>query len=126
MSVLSAFQPQGLTIGFVTSGTISTSQSVQITPQNLGLPASQLNFPPQVWLINRGTVDVFVSFTLATATIAIPTAGTTTVGTPTQAFNLVAGVPVVLTVPIGPTLWMQNISGTASQTYYVTFGEGIG
>jgi len=125
MAVLSAFQPQGLTIGFVTSGTISTSQSVQVTPQNLGFAANQTTFPPNVWLINRGTADVFISFTLATATIAIPTAGTTTVGTPTQAFNLVPGVPVVLTIPVGPTIWMQNISGTASQTYYVTFGEGM-
>jgi hypothetical protein len=120
VSITTAFQPQGLTLAFVTSGTINTAASTQITPQNLGFPANQQNFPPNVWVVNAGTVGVWVSFTPATATIVVPTAGS-----PTQAMLVLPNQYIAWTVIVGPALWVNSISGTASQPFYVTFGEGM-
>lgn len=123
MSVITAFSPQGNTISFTTSGTPSTAQSVQITPTNFGVGGP--GFPSQVRVVNRGTADVWISFTPLTATIAIPTPGTTTVGTPALAICILPGIVEVFTLPSGPTLWMNNISTGTSQTYHVLIGEGM-
>lgn len=124
MSVATAFTPKGNTITFTTSGTGSTAQGVLITPANLGLPTASA-LPTQVRMVNRGTTDVFVSFTPAPATISLPVAGTTTVGTPAPGIYLIPGIVEAFTLPTGDVVWMNNISTAVSQSYYVTFGEGM-
>jgi hypothetical protein len=123
--ITSAFSPQGSTISLTTSGTASTSQSRQVTPQNLGFAASVTTFPPCVRIANRGASDIWVSFTVATATAVIPTPGTATVGTPQAVWIIPAGAIEVWTFAPGPTLWINDISTGISQTYHVVFGEGI-
>ena len=111
----------GNTVALTTSGSGSTSTSRQITLANIGVTV----FPSQVMVSNpTGNAIVWISFTSATATIAIPAAGTTTAGTPTYAIPILPGAVVVFTITAGPNLWVQDISTSTSQTYYLTFGEG--
>jgi hypothetical protein len=119
------FCQQGKTIS-LTAGV--ASQSRQVFPADFGLPAvasAPTGFPPHVRIVNRGTVDIWVSFTTASTTIAIPTPGTTTVGTPQQGFLILPGVIEIFTLPTGGLLWIQDISTQAGQTYHLTIGEGL-
>lgn len=130
MAQQDAFQPQGNTISLTTSAVASTAQSVQITPANLGLPAAPLGsggipFPPNIRIVSKGTSDIWISITIATATIVIPTPGTTTVGTPQFALILVPSSIEVWSFDPGPTMWINNISIGVSQTFHITLGEGM-
>jgi hypothetical protein len=124
MAIGDAFQPQGQTVSLTTSGSASTAQSRQILVTNLGFPAGT-PFPPNVRIVNRGTSDIWVSFTIATATIVIPTPGTSTVGTPQPALIIIPGSVELWSFDAGPTLWVNDISTGVSQTYHLVFGEGI-
>jgi hypothetical protein len=115
------FRITGKTITLQTSGTISTSQSRQVQASDFGLN----DLPMQLRVVNNGTVDVWVSFTAATATAAFPTAGTTTVGTPTVGIRLKPNIIEIISLNTTPVLWINDISGTASQTYDLTPGEGL-
>ena len=115
------FRITGKTITLQTSSSISTSQSRQVLASDFGLT----NLPEQLRVVNNGTVDVWVSFTQATATAAFPTAGTTTVGTPTAGIRLKPNVVEIISLNTGPVLWINDISGTASQAYDLTPGEGL-
>ena len=121
MAYNSPFQPQGNTVSLTTSGTASTSQSRQVTAANFGVQ----NFPQSVRIANPGSAIVWISFTLATATLTIPTAGTTTAGTPQPCFPLLPGVVEVFTLPAGPVVFVNDISTGTSQTYHITAGEGM-
>lgn len=70
----------------------------------------------QVQLTNRGTADIFVNFGGSGVTVAIPTG--TAGGAP-----VTPGSILVYTPPEGAT-HIATISGTASQTLYVTTGSG--
>jgi hypothetical protein len=76
-------------------------------------------------VVNRGSADIWISFTTATATIAIPTAGTTTAGTPQQAIILIPGVVEIFTLPTAQSLWVQSISLSATQVFHLLAGEGL-
>lgn len=121
MAYNAPFQPKGKTISFTTSGTPSTAQSRQVQASDFGL---NNRLPDNLRVVNRGSADVWISFTEATATIAIPTPGTTTTGTPQQAICIVPGVVEVFTLPAGPVLWVNDISTGASETYHILGGEG--
>lgn len=131
VAINGAFQQTGLAFSFTTSGTINTSQSrfvklSDITGSNSG------PYPSAARFHNSGTVPVWVNFTNAAGTVAAPTAGTTTVGTPTQSTPLYPGLVEVFILPL-PWItvngvvgfFMQDVSGTASQSYEVIFGEGM-
>lgn len=120
MSIISAFQPQSKTVSLTAD---VASRSVQILPTDFGLAGTV--FPPTMRVINAGTVIVWVSFTAVTGTIVIPTAGTTTVGTPQLAMALLPSTVEAFAVPIGPTLWVQSISLSAAQVFHLLAGEGL-
>lgn len=120
MAYNAPFAPAGNTISLTTSGTGSTSQSRQVNASDFG----RTSFPPQLRIVNRGASDVWVSFTSATATVAIPTPGTTTVGTPQPVIILLPGVVEVFSIAPSQNFWINDISTGISQTYHVLAGEG--
>lgn len=127
MAYNAPFAPTANTVALTTSSTASTAQSRQLTPQNLGAAASTPFMPPHVHALNPGATGVWVSFTSVTSVIAIPAAGTgTSIGTPEYAIYLPPNmlVPLALTVPAGPAVWVNDISTGTSITYYLSFGEG--
>jgi hypothetical protein len=115
-----AFTPQGNTVSLTAD---LAARSVQLTPANFALGSVSV-FPSNVRVVNAGTASVWASFTPATATIVIPTAGTTTAGTPTQAIILLPGVVEVFTLPTGSVLWVNSISLSAAQVFHLLLGEG--
>lgn len=141
MSQLFAFCPRGDSVIINTSATPSTSQSTPIVLGGGGSTGT-LAIPyhadsQQIRLLNKGTVDIWLSFTSpAAAAVAIPTAGTTTVGTPQPVTWLEPGVDLVLTLPQGwqaltgttlngPGFWLNTIATVASQSLYLQIGEGL-
>jgi len=120
MAYNAPFQPVGNTVSLQTSGTASTSQSRQVTIANFGVDYAR----PNIRVVNRGSADIWISITEATATIAIPTPGTTTAGTPQQCWVIVPGIVEVFTIPAGPTFWVSDISTGISQVYHIIMGEG--
>lgn len=132
MSIISSFQPTGKTITLQTNATPSTSQSCPITLNDIGVQT----FPSQVRTVNNGTADVWINFTPSTGTIVVPTAGTTTPGTPQQAIRLKPGVVETFSLntwaanpnnvqPPSQGFFVQSISSVASQAIDLTFGEGL-
>jgi hypothetical protein len=110
----------GNTIGF-TAGVASQSRLVQ--QSDIGLNY----FPTQVRIRNAGTVDIWVWFSSTSTVLAIPVPGTTTVGTPSKGIPIVPGVLEVFTLSnfqLG-TLYVSDISTSANQNYFLTFGEGL-
>lgn len=124
MATQAPFTPHGLTVGLTTSATPNTAISRQITPATLGIAQHLFGDSSSVMCINRGAADIWVSFTTAAAVIAIPVANSTDTGTPEAGLILVPGAYLVFTIPTGPTLWVNDISTGASNSYYLTFGEG--
>lgn len=120
MAYNTPFQPYGQTVSLQTSGSASTAQSRQITAANFGLD----RLPPMIRVINRGTADIWISFTNAQTTIAIPTPGTTTAGTPQACFLIVPGVVEIFVPNAGPQLFVNDISTGTSNVYHLTGGEG--
>lgn len=125
MANTTAFAPQGKTVSGQTNATPSTSNNYQIKPSDIGLTSTG-GFPSQVRACNNGTADVWIVFANATGTAAaFPTVSAGTVGTPAVGWRLKPGVVEVFSIPAGPALWVSDISGTASQQYDLTFGEGV-
>jgi hypothetical protein len=141
MSQIIAFCPHGDSVILTTSATPNTSQSTPITLGGGG-SSNSLALPfhadsQQIRLLNKGTADIWLSFTSPLgATIAIPTPGTTTVGTPQPATWIEPGVDLILTlacgwIPLpttaynGPGFFLNSISSAASQTLYLQIGEGL-
>jgi hypothetical protein len=125
MSFVKPFAPQGNTISLTTSGTPSTVQSMAVTPANFGM-SGNTTLPCQYMLISNGTADIWVVFAptaALAAAAALPTPGTTTVGTPTLGFRLKPGVIMIVSWG-GPTLFIGNLSTAASQNFDITPGEG--
>jgi hypothetical protein len=122
MSIAGAFQPIGLTATLQTNASASTSDNYQLLPSAFGLT----NFPQQVRFINNGTADIWVALANATGTAAaFPTIAAGGTGTPTAGWRLKPGVVEVFTIPGGPALFISDISASTSQSYDVTFGEGL-
>jgi hypothetical protein len=133
MSIGSAFCPQGNTLLVTTNGTTLTpsAQLASFNPQISAQPAAQAtglsNPPPQARIVNTGTAIVYVSFTSALRTAAVP--GATT---PSLEFPVLAGEDAVFTLPSGANvssatpyaLQINTISVGVSQALLVTFGEG--
>jgi hypothetical protein len=122
MSLVGAFS------GFSGGQTITltadlAARSIQLTPANFGMPGT--TFCGQYRMVNRGSADIFISLTPATAVIALPVAGTTTVGTPALGIYLIPGIVEVFTATSGPSLWINSISTAAAQVFYISCGEGI-
>lgn len=120
MAYNAPFSIQGKTVSLQTSATPSTSQSRQIQASDFGMTS----LPSQLRFVNNGTSDVWISMTSATATVVIPTPGTSTVGTPQAVVRLKPGVIEVFGMGGGPVLFVSDISTGASQVYDVTPGEG--
>lgn len=120
MAFNTPFQPYGQTVSLQTSASASTASSRLITPANFGLD----RLPPMLRVINRGTADIWISFTSATTTIAIPTPGTTTAGTPQACLIILPGVVEIFVPPAGPGFWVNDISTGTSEVYHLTAGEG--
>jgi hypothetical protein len=132
VSINGSFQPQGNTFSVVTNATGSTAsaQLVSFNPNVASQPAAQASglqsCPSQAKIYNAGTVVVFISFTSALRTAAIP--GTN----PSLEFPVLPGAIVTVTIPQTPNvnsatpycLQINTISATATQQLYVTFGEG--
>lgn len=136
MSNIAPFQPMGNSVILTTNAGASTSQSTPVTlagSGNLNIANPQMF---QVRLINIGTATIWMSFTQpASATVAIPSAGTTTVGTPQPVLWLFPNVEMIFTLAcgIGPLtgvsgtpngFWVNTISTGVSQSFYMQLGEG--
>ena len=94
----------------ITTAGASTSQSTLVLLSALTAASQQ---PRNIRFLNKGTADIWVHFSsLAGAAAVIPTAGTTTVGTPQFSLWLEPQVDLVFTLP---TPWQP-----------VTAGSGIG
>ena len=135
---LYAFTQMGSSFIITTNGTGSTTQSTPITIGTGGLlvPTYPDYIPGAIRCLNKGTADIWVSFTSpASATAVIPVAGTTTIGTPQAITWFEPGVDLIFTFPT--TLIMQNLSGAqgfgfwmntictaASQNLQCQLGEG--
>jgi len=140
----SPFQPLGNS-AILTAGVASTSCPV-IYPG-----AGQLNLnnasPPQIRLLNLGTVMVWLNFsvpvfgvgggdpTSSAGTAVIPVAGTTTLGTPQPVVWIAPGIEITLTIPVGFArltgvanspfgFWLNYISGSAAQNFQLQLGDG--
>lgn len=86
----------------------------------VALTTAAVKLPPgggrNVMLANRGSADIFFNFGDSSITVAVPTA--TAGGSPVP-----PGAIITCTPPEGAT-HIATISGTASQTLYVTTGDG--
>jgi hypothetical protein len=84
-------------------------------------------WPPQLRIFNNGTVIIWIWFSPAQVTLVIPVPGTTTVGTPSLGIPIVPGIVEVYSLSNfqGGALWISDISTSASQTYFLTPGEGL-
>jgi hypothetical protein len=125
VAIQGAFSPQGKTASLQTNATPSTSNNYQITTANLGLDA-KAGFPPQARFVNNGTADIWIVISSVTGiAAAFPTVSAGTAGTPQPGLRLKPGVVEVQTLPGGPNMFISDISGTASQQYDMTVGEGV-
>lgn len=137
MALQGAINLMGNSVILTTNATPSTNNSVPVIysgSSNLNLGNSQ---PPQVRLINKGSGDVWLNFSSpAAGTAVVPTAGTTTLGTPQPVSWLAPNVEIVLTLPVsiaplsgvsGSPLgfWLNTISTLASQSFYLQLGDGL-
>lgn len=129
------FMPIGNSFIITTNGTASTTQQTPIYlagSGNLNIPSAS---PMAIRVFNSGTAVVWFSFSLAaSSTIAIPTAGTTTLGTPTSCMWIGNGEDSIFGLAIPPNLigspetlgiYMNTISTVASQSLYCQLGEGM-
>ncbi len=120
---ISPFMPMGKTVSLTTNATPSTANSTQILPSDFGLTNG---LPTQYMLVSNGASDIWVVFannSTDAAAAALPTAGTTTVGTPQKGFRLKPGVVMVVTFGAG-ILFVGNASTGISQNFDITPGEG--
>lgn len=134
MGAPNPFLPYGKTFLFSTTVAINTTQSRQILTTDIFGAGNAALTPNAVRIHNSGTVVVWFNFTAAAGAVVVPTAGLTTVGAPQLAIPIYPGLVEVFTLqlpwtPLGipgvPGVFMQDISGTASQPYELTFGEGL-
>jgi len=123
-AISGAFIIQSNTMVITTSATPSTATTTVINFPGTG--ASQMSSgagvpaPNQVRVTNLGTAVVWISFTAAARTAAIPASG----NTPVEIHVQPGGVEV-LTVFTSSTINCNMISTAASQSIAVTFGEGL-
>jgi hypothetical protein len=134
MSTGAAFCPQGNTFLVTTNGTTLTpsaqvvSFNPTLTAQTTAQGSGLSNPPPQARVVNTGASLVYVSFTSALRTAAVPTAST-----PSLEFPVLAGEDAIFTLPSGAnvnsaapySLQINTISVGVSQALLVTFGEGM-
>jgi hypothetical protein len=129
------FAPWGNSFIITTSASTSTSQQTPIIlpgSGNLNIPSAS---PSQIRIYNSGTGPVWFAWSLTLgSTIAIPTAGTTTLGTPQPVMWIGQGEDSIFSVPIPPNIigataqlgiYLNTISTVASQSLYCQFGEGL-
>ena len=117
MAVNTSFSPQGNTILLTTNAAPSTANHTNLTLANIGL-----QYYPMMVRVFAQAGPVFLSFTGVSATITAPTAGA---GGGTACIALNPNVVEVFTIPAFQTLWINDISATASCNYYLIFGEGM-
>lgn len=119
---LSPFQPYGNAFILTTNAVASTATSVLLTGQ-LNIPSGAN--PTAVRFLNKGASDIWISLTQGPSVILVPTAGTTTMGTPQPVFWIAPGVDCVLSAwPGGQNVYLNSISTGVSQTFYGQFGDG--
>lgn len=111
MGNTSAFTPQSNTIAVVTNASANTASSLVADVPNRYLNAR---------VVNAGSDVVFISFTSGPNTAVIATAGSDAVEYPVLPNSV-----EVFSIPPGPALNINTISGGTSVPLYVTFGEGI-
>jgi hypothetical protein len=134
MSIGASFTPQGNTFLVTTNGTTLTpsAQLASFDPVIASQPAAQASglqiCPPQARVVNSGASIVYLSFTTALRTAAVPTAAA-----PSLEFPILPGEDAVSTIPQSPNaqsaspyaLQINTISAGLSQPLLVTFGEGL-
>lgn len=124
MAYNSPFRPHGKTVSLQTSATPGTSQNYQILASDFGLTSGQI-WPAHFRIINNGTADIwFAARPTAGLVAAFPTIVAGTAGTSQVGFRLKPGVVEVFTLQDGPAFWVSDVSGTASQPYDLSPGEG--
>lgn len=120
---LAPFQPYGNAFILTTNSVASTVTSVLLS----GLLNIQTGAnPTALRLLNKGTSDIWISLTAGAGVILIPTAGTSTIGTPQPVLWLAPGVDCVLSpaLPGGNNVYLNSISTGVSQLFYGQFGDG--
>lgn len=120
-----------------TNGAASTNTSTPVVyPGATGMNVGTLGQPVQIRLLNIGTAMIWLNFSgLAAGVAVIPTAGTTTLGTPQPVVWLAPGIEITLTIPcsIGQLagvantpigFWLNHISSGVSQSFQLQLGDG--
>jgi hypothetical protein len=136
MNPANVFQPLGQQFTFSTNGTPSTNQTrtllvTNILPNATGNPV--VNYA-RLAATAGNTGTILVLFAQVSTAAVLPTAGTTTVGTPKPGFLLHPGEILYCTLPpmagnpggVDPPVagwFMSDISSVATQTYDLLFGQ---
>ena len=124
--ILSPFLPMGSSFIITTSGTTLTNQSTLVDITLLGLPAGQM--PSNIRVRNNDATNaLWFSLTPAAGTAAIPTAGTTTVGTPKLVEWVAASSERVFTINTQSgtsQFYLNTIHVSTSVAVWCQLGEG--
>jgi hypothetical protein len=125
MSLTAAFSPQSPTIAIVTNATPSTATSTTLSWPLLvgGVQVGPANPPSQVRVRSpaANTADVFLSINGGdTATIPSGTTYSNEMPVAPNSVEVFGGV-----ARSGKSVVVNTISSVASQTLYLTFGEGL-
>jgi hypothetical protein len=136
---LQPFMPMGQAFIINTNATPSTSQVTPILTGNIGLGTTLGGGTPMqpnmIRLFNAGSAVIWLNWNNTGANVAIPTAGTTTVGTPQYAVFVEPGVDLIFTMNITYNVgaggsqanfgfYISTICSVATQPLYVQLGEG--
>jgi hypothetical protein len=137
MSIISAFQPIGQSFIINTNAAPSTSQATLVSATALNIPTDKAGIPTQqptqMRIINSGTTVIWFNTTATSTVIAIPVAGTVTVGTPGLPTWAFPNLEITMTMNAGWTsqgagvygFYINTISTVATQPLWVTLGEGL-
>jgi hypothetical protein len=129
MSNLSPFAPAGNAF-IITVGVANQQTPILLTGSGNANISSGM--PTQIRVFNAGTAAVWATFSTTSGVSAvIPSAGTTTMGTPQPVVFIEPGVDLVFTIPCGftaingiPGFYLNTISASAAQPLWCMLGEG--
>jgi hypothetical protein len=126
MAYNSPFRPHGKTLTLQTNVVASTpTVPYLIKPSDFGLNQGE-QYPSQLRIINNGTADIFINVgnrsDIDTAAFPTPTAGAA--GTGQYGWRIKPNAIEVFSINVGPTMYISDVSASASQQYDLTPGEG--
>jgi len=134
MSNISPFSPAGNSF-IITVGVANQQTPILLTGSANANISSGM--PTQIRFFNAGSSAVWVTMSVTSGVAAvIPSAGTTTMGTPQPVIFIEPGVDLIFTIPCGFTpiaqagaapingFYLNTISAVAAQPLWCLLGEG--